>query len=59
MMSKMFILGLTLIILLVPIFLISFGTTGDNPTLYWTGLIMLGAGGVIPPVTRFAFDNEE
>ncbi|MEX0771636.1 MAG: hypothetical protein WD038_00625 [Balneolales bacterium] len=54
-MSKIWILGLGLIILLIPFFLISIGTTGDTPALWWIGLILLGIGGLIPPITRYAY----
>ncbi|MEX2639908.1 MAG: hypothetical protein WD266_04415 [Balneolales bacterium] len=56
-MGKMQLLGLALIILLVPFFLISYGTTGDSPTLWWIGLILLGIGGLIPPITRYVFTD--
>lgn len=56
-MSKIWLLGLALIILLVPFFLISYGTTADTPALWWIGLILLGIGGLIPPITRYIFSD--
>lgn len=58
---KIWILGITLIILLTSIFLISSGTMEDTSWLWWIGLIMLGAGGVVPPLTRYIFteDNDK
>ncbi|MEX2573009.1 MAG: hypothetical protein WD317_01880 [Balneolaceae bacterium] len=58
-MSKMWILGVTLIVMLASIFLISSGTIDDDPRLWWTGLIMLGAGGLVPPFTRYLYNEEE
>lgn len=56
-MSKLMVLGVALLIMLIPFFLISFGTTGNIPGLWWTGLILLGIGGVIPPITRYTYKD--
>lgn len=56
---KIWTLSITLIILVVSIFLISAGTMNDRPGLWWTGLIMLGAGGLVPPLTRFIFSDDD
>lgn len=56
---KIWTLGITLIILLGSIFLISAGTMGDRSGLWWTGLIMLGAGGLVPPFTRYIFGEDD
>ena len=56
--TKIWIQCLSLIILLVPIFLISFGTTDETTALWWIGLILIGVGGVIPPVTRYTFSKK-
>ncbi len=58
-MRKDQLLGLALVFFLVPFFLISAGTTGDNPALWWTGLVLLAIAGLIPPITRYAFDGSE
>jgi len=58
-MDKQATLNMTLIILLIPFFLISIGMKNDTSFLWWTGLILLGIGAVIPTITRFAFADSE
>jgi hypothetical protein len=58
-MTKMWVLGLALILLLVPFALISIGTTRGVPTLWWVGLALLVVGGLIPPATRFLFPEDQ
>lgn len=58
-MSNTWVLGITLIILLSSIFLISSGTTEETSWLWWIGLIMIGVGGLIPPLTRYLFNGGE
>lgn len=45
-------LGLALILLLAAFPLISIGTTSGPAFLWWTGLLALTAGGLIPPLQR-------
>lgn len=58
-MSKMKVLGIALILLLVSLPLISIGTMQDNATLWWLGLVLLGAAGLVPPITRYALAGED
>lgn len=58
-MPKIWVLGFALILLLVPFFLISIGTTQDTPMLWWAGLALLVLGALIPPATRFIFPSED
>ncbi len=58
-MSKLWVLGLAFLLLLAAFPLISFGTTEDNDTLWWIGLALLVVGGLVPPVARYAFPDEE
>lgn len=54
-MSKITVLNIALIIMLIPFFLTSFGTMDESPVLWWTGLILLGVGGIIPPFVRYVY----
>lgn len=45
-------LGLSLILLIVAFPLISIGTSQGPSWLWWTGLLALTCGGLIPPVQR-------
>jgi hypothetical protein len=51
--SEMQIQGLALVILLVPLFLISAGATAGVAILWWLGLALLAAGGLIPAALRY------
>lgn len=52
-MNKLTLLSVSLILLLAAFPLISLGTTGGSPALWWLGLGALVLGGLIPPATRF------
>ena len=52
-MSTLASLGLSLALLLAALPLISIGTTHGPPFLWWMGLLVLVAGGLIPPAQRF------
>lgn len=58
-MSKVWVLGIALLLLLAALPLISAGTMGESATLWWIGLALLGAGGLIPPLTRYVYADEE
>lgn len=58
-MEKQTVLNITFIILLIPFFLISIGMESDSTLLWWSGLILLGIGAVIPTITRFAYEDSE
>ena len=45
--------NLSLVLMLAAFPLISVGTTGDRPLLWWAGLLSLLAGAAIPPILRF------
>ena len=48
---------LSLVLMLAAFPLISVGTTGDRPAVWWLGLASLGLGALIPPVLRFVPAN--
>jgi len=52
-MSSLIALSVSLVLLFVALPLVSLGTTGDNPLVWWLGLGCLVIGGLIPPVRRF------
>jgi|GEM_PF-1493178 len=58
-MNKNTLLIIAFVLLLLPYPLISFGTVGDVDALWWLGLAALVVGGLIPPVTRYLFDEDE
>jgi hypothetical protein len=58
-MSKLWVLGIAFLLLLAAFPLISFGTTGDNETLWWIGLALLVVGSLVAPVTRYVFPDED
>lgn len=58
-MEKQTVLNITFIILLIPFFLISIGMESDSTLLWWSGLILLGIGAVIPTITRFVYEDPE
>ncbi len=51
--------GLALVILLVPLLLISVGATAGVSVLWWLGLALLAAGGLIPSALRYVPVNGE
>jgi hypothetical protein len=53
-MNKVTLLGLALVLMLVALPLLSWGTEDGRRWLWWLGLAILAAGGLIPPVARFA-----
>ncbi len=56
-MSKTWLTGIALILFLIPFPLISIGTTEGQETLWLIGLALIGLAGLVPPITRFAFEN--
>jgi hypothetical protein len=58
-MSETLLNGIALILLLIPIVLISIGTTQDIEPLWWAGIVMLALGALIPPITRYAVKEED
>lgn len=48
-------LGTSFVLFLIALPLISIGTTGGSPVLWWIGLAALCIGGLIPPVQRLLF----
>lgn len=44
---------IALLLLFAAFPIVSFGTSGDNPLLWWVGLASLVLGGVLPVWTRF------
>lgn len=45
-------LSISLVLLVIALPLISIGTTRGPSTLWWTGLVALCCGGLIPPLQR-------
>jgi hypothetical protein len=56
-MSKLWVNGIALVLLLIPFVLISIGTMRETPALWWTGLVLLVIGALIPPITRYVPGN--
>jgi hypothetical protein len=52
-MSENALLGTALALMLVALPLVSVGTWNDEAWLWWTGLVVLAAGALIPPVARY------
>lgn len=57
-MSKMQVLGISLVILLVALPLVSIGSVRESPGLWGTGLVLLVLGAITAPITRFVFEEE-
>lgn len=56
-MSRQILLSIALLLMLAAFPLISFGTSRNRPALWWSGLAALGIGGLIPPVSRYVFQE--
>jgi len=52
-------LATSLVLLLLALPLISWGTWSDVPALWWAGVIAALIGALIPPVARFVTDDED
>lgn len=52
-MSRFAARNLSLVLMLAAFPLISIGTTGGRPVLWWIGLASLAVGALIPPVMRY------
>ncbi len=57
-MSKMWVNGIALVLLIASLPLISIGATQDNPALWWAGLGLLVVAGAAIPVSRYAFSDD-
>jgi hypothetical protein len=57
--SDNLVLGIALILMLVALPFVSLGATEDIPFLWWVGLAMIGLGGVVGPVSRYALGDDE
>jgi hypothetical protein len=54
--------GISFVLFLAALPLISFGATDGQEPLWWTGLALLVIAGILPPLTRFvplADDDED
>ncbi len=51
-MSRVAALAVSMLLLLLTYPLVSIGTMQQSPVLWWSGLIALGIGGIIPPARR-------
>ena len=52
-MSRFAARNVSLLLMLAAFPLISIGTTGGRPVVWWIGLAALGLGALIPPVMRY------
>lgn len=50
---------LAFLLLLAALPLTSFGTTHDQPVLWWLGLGVLFVGGLLSPATRFGLGGDD
>ena len=57
-MSRSVARNLSLLLMLAAFPLVSVGTTGDRPIVWWLGLASLALGALIPPVMRFVPQEE-
>ncbi len=58
-MSRAVILGISMLLLLAAFPLVSLGTMQGNDALWWSGLLSLAAGGLIPPLRRLFLKGRE
>lgn len=58
-MNEMTVQLVALVFLLVPLPLVFYGVHEGIDALWWAGVALMIVGGVIPPITRYAFDSEE
>ena len=58
-MNKLTLLGVSFFLFLISYPLISIGTTGEISALWILGLLAMVIAGIIPPATRFLYDDEE
>lgn len=56
--SSNLVLGIALVMMIVALPLISVGTEQDLPVLWWSGLVLIGLGGLAGPVSRYALDED-
>lgn len=52
-MSRFAAKNISLVLMLAAFPLISIGSTGGQPVVWWLGLASLGIGSLIPPVLRY------
>ncbi len=58
-MSRLAVRSISLVLMLAAFPLISVGTTGGQPAVWWIGLACLGLGALIPPVMRYLPEQEQ
>jgi hypothetical protein len=58
-MSRSVARNVSLLLMLAAFPLISVGTTGGRPAVWWLGLASLAAGALIPPAMRFVPQEEK
>jgi hypothetical protein len=58
-MSDNVVLGTALVLMLVALPLISYGTDNDVSALWWAGLALVALGGLVGPVSRYALDGDD
>ena len=58
-MSRIALLGITLLVLLAVFPLVSIGTTTGPPVLWWIGLALLLLAALVPPILRYAGPEDE
>ena len=58
-MNEMTVQIVSLLFLLAPLPLIVYGVLEGVAALWWLGIALVIVGGVIPPLTRFVFEEED
>lgn len=58
-MDKDKLLAVSLVLMLLTLPLVSYGTVNDVTFAWWLGLALLFIGGLIPPVSRFALSGND
>lgn len=56
--NKLWIQGLSFVLFLAALPLISFGTTTDTEILWWTGIAIFIFAAILLPITRFTGNNK-
>jgi hypothetical protein len=58
-MSDNAVLGGALVLMIAALPLVSIGAENDVPALWVLGLVLIGIGGIIGPVTRYALTDDD
>ena len=58
-MDEMTVQMVSLVLMLVPLPLVAYGVLEDIAFLWWGGIVLIVIGGLIPPATRYLFEDED